>query len=194
MLKFICIVEGHGEVEAVPLLVRRIGERMIEPVHFQIIHPIRIPASKLYKEGELEKAVELAARKTMPDGVILIMLDCDDGCPAELGPSLLARAQRVRQDRKIAVVLAKKEFEAWFLASASSLRGIRGLADNIVSPPNPESIRDAKGWLSLKMGKNKSYSETTDQPALTSLFDIDAALSSDSFNKFYREIIRLLTP
>ena len=37
-----------------------------------------------------------------------------------------------------------------------------------------------------------SYSETYDQPALTALFDLEQARQADSFDKCYRDIVRLL--
>lgn len=185
-----CIVEGHGEVGAVPILIRRVCDALNITKYPNILHPMRVPATKLVKEGELERAVELGARKLGEGGAILILIDCDDGCPAIMGPDLLRRARAVRPDRKISVVLAKREYEAWFLASAESLRGKRGIAADIVAPPSPEAIRDAKGWLSGFMG----YSETTDQPALTAQFDLQAARSADSFDKFYREVSAILTP
>ena len=76
--------------------------------------------------GELERQVEFAGRSVAPDGAILILLDSDaDGaCPAEDGPALLSRARRARNDLAISVVLASKEFEAWFIAAARSLRGV----------------------------------------------------------------------
>lgn len=187
-----CIVEGHGEVAATPILLQRIGETLDPPVYPKIPHPIRIPATKLRKKNELERAVKLAALKSGNHGAILILLDCDDGCPAEEGPALLRRAKAARPDRKIAVVMAKKEYEAWFLAAAESLRGKRGLPDDLTPPPDPEAIRDAKGWLTKRMAKNASYSATTDQPALTSIFDLQEARNADSFDKCYREIVKIL--
>ena len=63
----------------------------------------------------------------------------------------------------------------------------------IFTPPNdPEAVRDAKGWLDRRMENNESYSETTDQPALAALFDIEQARRADSFDKCYRDIVRLL--
>ena len=38
----------------------------------------------------------------------------------------------------------------------------------------------------------QSYSESSDQPALTAIFDMNAARRADSFDKCYREIVRLL--
>lgn len=188
-----CIVEGHGEIEAVPILLRRIGQELNPPRFVSVPRPMRVPASKLQKEGELERTVDFAARKTGPDGAIFVLLDCDDGCPAELGPALLRRAQAARPNRKIAVVLAKREYESWFLAAARSLQGKRGLPEDLEPPPDPESIRGAKEWLSRQMGPQTRYSETTDQPALTALFDMQAARAADSFDKCYRELTALLT-
>ena len=57
------IVEGHGEVEAVPVRIQRIAAEM-DPPSFPRVDPVlRAPASQLRKEGELERKVEYAARK-----------------------------------------------------------------------------------------------------------------------------------
>ena len=128
-------------------------------------------------------------------GGILVLIDCDrdGGCPAREGPALTRRACRARADMEISVVLAKKEYEAWFLAAAESLRGRCGLPEDLVGDPNPEDIRGAKEWLSKHMSGNRRYSETTDQATLTGVFDLQAARRADSFDKCYREIVRLLT-
>lgn len=42
------------------------------------------------------------------------------------------------------------------------------------------------------MLEDRAYSETLDQPALTALFDIDQARSADSFDKFCRELQRII--
>ncbi|NLE37759.1 MAG: DUF4276 family protein, partial [Pirellulaceae bacterium] len=124
-----------------------------------------------------------------PRGV-LVLIDADDDCPAELGPELLARAGRIRPDIPLGVVIAKSEFESWILAGIEGLRGKRGIPDDVRPLDDPESIRDAKGRLSRLMG---TYKETVDQPALTSHFDLhQARRRSDSFDKLCREIHRLL--
>lgn len=192
MLRIASIVEGHGECEAVPILIRRIAHEL-DPTLAPIVHPvIRVPATKLVKQGEIERAIELAARKNAGQDGILVLVDCDDGRPCQEGPALLERAIKARGDVPISVVLAKREFEAWFLASAESLRGQRGLANDLVSPENPESIRGAKEWLQERMPSNRAYTESSDQPALTAAFDLKAARRADSFDKCYREIVRLV--
>ncbi len=118
--------------------------------------------------------MELAARRVSSDGGVLVLLDADDAdhCPARLGPELLARCVAQRSDVSISVVLAKREFETWFLAAASSLAGRRGLAPDLRAPDEPEEVRGAKEWLRRRMAVGATSSPTQDQPAPTTLFDL----------------------
>jgi hypothetical protein len=186
-----CIVEGHGEVEAVPLMIRRIAHAIDPGLAVKVVQSFRVPRSKLLKPGELERSVELAARRAA-GGAVLILLDCDDDCPAALGPELLARAKRSRPGLAVSVVLAKREFEAWFLAAAESLRGHRGLREDLESPADPEGIRGAKEWLTARMAGSRRYVETLDQSALAACFDLITARRAASFDKLYRDVFRLL--
>ena len=146
-MKLALIVEGHGEVRALPILVRRLlGHLGAEPMP-EILPPHRVPRGRLVKEAELQRAVELQARRVGVDGAILIVVDADDDCPAALGPRLVTWARAIRPDRRISTVVADREFETWFLASLSSLGGFRGLPIGISPPPRFEQLRDAKGWL-----------------------------------------------
>lgn len=193
-VRIAAIVEGHGECEAVPILIRRIAETIDPGFVPKVLPPLRVPASRLLKEGEMERSVNLAARKLQGKGGIVIIVDCDweDGCPAEDGPMLLKRSVAARGDMPIAVVLAKREFEAWFLAAADSLRGKFGLPGDLESPAYPESIRGAKEWLTEKMPPGRAYAETTDQPTFTAIFDMNSARRADSFDKCYRDIRSML--
>ena len=191
-VKIGCIVEGKGEVAAVPILIQRIAVSLDPGLLIFPPPPIRVSRNQVVKAGELERAVELVARKISGQGAIFILLDSDDDCPAQLGPELLCRARQVRSDLPIAVVLAKREFEAWFLAAAESLRGYKGLKNDLESPNNPEEIRGAKEWLSQRREGNRRYSPTADQPGLTNCLDLDQARQADSFDKCYRDIGRLL--
>ena len=187
-----CVVEGKGEVKAVPILIRRVAAIHFPELDLGIPPPIRFPRNKVSQIGELEHAVGIAIRSINKQGAILIILDSDDDCPAELAPTLLHRISPVFHNIPIAVVFAKHEFESWFLATGESLRGKRGLERDISPPDNPEAIRGAKEWLRRRMQKGKTYSETRDQAALAALFDIDQARKADSFDKCYRDIVRLL--
>ena len=190
-VRIACIVEGHGECASVPILIRRIAGRFDAGLAVQIPYPIRIPKSKLLKPGELEKAVALAAMRAEADGGILVVLDSDDDCPARLAPDLLARTRAARGDLPSAVVLPNREFESWFLAAAHSLRGHRGFPEDLEPPPQLEAVRGAKEWLNQRAGPG-AYSANVDQASLTDKFDLDSARRAPSFDKCYREAIRLL--
>ncbi len=192
MVRFAAIVEGHGECEAVPVLIRRVAATLDPGLAVSTGPVLRVPASRLGKPNELERAVELAARKNAGQGAILVLLDCDDGCPATQGPQLRKRARAARADLPLSVVLAKREYEAWFLAAAESLRGKHGLPRDLVGPAEPEEVRGAKQWLASRLPRDQGYAESTDQPALTALFDMNDARSAASFDKCYREIAGLL--
>ena len=192
MRKIATIVEGHGEVEAVPILLRRLAEHLSPDFNVDVLRPILIGRYKILKAGELERVVGLAARRAGTDGCILILLDAEDDCPAELGPELLRRARGEWTDYDIRVVLAKVEYEAWFLAAGDSIAGKRGIAETAAPPPEPESIRGAKEWLSAHMPSGQPYRPTLHQPALTAIFDLDSARKASSFDKLWRDVSSLL--
>lgn len=187
-MKIVPIVEGHGEVQAVPVLLRRLAAAA--GAHVEVSRPIRQPKGRLVKEPELRRAVALAAKQSGADDGILVLLDADTDCPAQFGPQLLAWARAERGDRRIAVVLANREFEAWFLAATDSLVVAGKLPAGTAPPRNPEAIADPKGWLSTAMGRR--YSETIDQPAFAACFDLAAARSCLSFAKLTRSVAALL--
>jgi len=172
-----CIVEGQGDIAAAPVLIKRLVT-LVNPGVYADVRPFRVPKSKLVSSGELEKAVELAARRLCSPGVILVLIDSDDDCPKELVPALLARAMQTAGGRwPVGVVLAHREFECWFIAAAES------------APSDPESIRGAKEWLRRNLLQRK-YSETVDQRELADKLDLIAARRAPSFDKLYREIER----
>jgi hypothetical protein len=191
LLNIAAIVEGDGEVGAVPVLLRRHAELLGLGGRVKI-HPIRQPASRLLRPGELERVVELAARKVGVTGGILVLIDCEDQCPARLGPELLGRIRRARDDLPVSMVLAHREFEAWFVGSAESIAGRRDLPPDLRSHPAPESVRGCKEWLSQQMPRGRSYDAFRDQPALAAVFDMDRAKQAcPSFDKCHREMIAL---
>ena len=188
----VSIVEGRGEVDAVPILLRRIAAAAALPADVDVRSPIRVDRRKIVKAAELERAVELAARKVGTGGRILILLDAEDDCPAELAPELLRRARAARGDRVIRVVLAKTEYEAWFLAAAESIAGRHGIDAAATAPADPEAVAGAKEWLTRRMPAGRPYRPTRHQAALTNTFDMDAARSVPSFDKLWRDVTALL--
>jgi hypothetical protein len=137
------IVEGHGEVQAAPALVRRIAHSLS---FYTLItcHVRRITKSQLLQPGELEKAVEALTRQIGRNHPLLVLLDADQDCPKELANRLRARCHAAHADVAISIVIANKEYEEWFLAAAKSLAGQRGLAKQLERPTDPESIQGTK--------------------------------------------------
>ncbi len=193
-MKLGVVVTGHGEVTAVPVLVRRIAERLgIYGV--EILKPFRLAEGKVYKDNEIDRALRFVASQVDSDGGVLVLLDADmegHDCPATEAPRILSRARQNAPGVRVEVVMAKREYEAWFLAGAESIAGKRTLPRDLQSPADPETIRDAKGWLGNRMARG--YSETVDQPALSALVDLDMAQSrSRSFDKLVRSVAALLS-
>jgi hypothetical protein len=185
------IVEGHGEVEAVPVLLERLLAGVLGTQAVGVARPFRVHRAAVVREGELERAIEQAVRSRPHAAGILLLLDADDDCPAELGPKLLTRCRRAT-GLPVAVVLATREYEAWFLGTKESLRGVRGITADAVSPANPEEIRGAKERLSGNMDRRR-YLPSDDQEALTRRMDLDAARGAcASFDKLVRDVQRLV--
>ncbi len=167
------VVEGDGEVAALPVLLRRlIGVANAYPLG--VNYPIKRPRTELVREDGVRKAVRLARLK--PDcAAIVIVFDSDDDCPKDIAPRVQGWGQSEAAPVPCYVVMPHREFEAWFLATVESLRGTRGIRQDATSHPDPESRRGAGEELRRRMTPNRSYSKTADQPALTAVFDLAAA-------------------
>lgn len=186
------IVEGQSEVESAGVLLRRILYAK-DTYDVEVARPFRVKRNKVVRRGELEKAIRQAELSRGGAAAILVVLDADDDCPADLGPALEARA-KAATELPVALVLAEIEFEAWLLGAKESLRGVRGIADDAVAPSNPQRIRDAKGELSDNMIDGRRYIAVDDQPALVQEMDIELASERcSSFARFVRSVNTLLT-
>lgn len=186
------IVEGHGEITAVPALIRRLRDET-GAYGFEVNQAIRRHRSDFVREESVRIAVRLALLQD-ECRAILILFDGDDDCPKELGPMVEAWAQDEAGLVPCAVVIAHREYEAWFIAAIESLRGRRGILEDAVSHPSPETPRDAKGQLEDRMEGGRSYFERADQVALTELFDMASAYRScRSFRRMARAFEVLVT-
>ncbi len=201
-MKIVPIVEGHGEERAVPVLVRR----WLQFRNFHRYFEVPDRAINAKGSGRLKGAFDpirhvgiehyvQAALGNRPDA-ILIVIDADDECGQgagnrRLGPELLTRAARVAARVPVAVVVANREYEAWFLASLQSIR-TAGLLPNENGKLDPvEDIRDCKGRVAALMGQR--YEETVHQLQLTHgmSFSKGPRSRSRSFAKLVRDLERL---
>lgn len=186
----VIIVEGHSEVESIPILFRRIHSEFEPKRYFSILQNniIRIPRSTLMREGEIERAVTAASIRLDREGNILVIIDADNDEPIALEQMLNLKAKAAVPHLNVEVVVAVREYESWIIYSISSVVGRRGFANEIVLPFNIENISGAKEWLSRHM-IGKTYSETQDCPAISAIMDLALCKNSVSFKRFF-DVVR----
>lgn len=176
-MKLVPIVEGHGDVDALPLLIRGYFPSL------KVLRPLRVSRNRfINSEDEQRRYLELARKSLGDSGTILVLLDADSDCPALLAAKL-TKSLTPTPGFDCRVVLAKCEFETWFLAGADCL----GLGE---PPRDLEEIRGAKEEVKRRLGR---YSETVDQAKLTSQLTKDCdprtlRKRSASFDKLWREL------
>ena len=180
------IVEGHGEAEAPNKnqqpAVTTLIQKLLNDLECYMLFPSGRPPWRMRSQGDFfaDQKLEnvIRAHKKYPDcAAILILFDLDDGCPKEKAPMLTKRFRDMEElPFSIIVVCAKREYEAWFLASLESIHPTH------TYPGNPESIRDAKGWLRRQFG----YRERRDQTHYTQELDLKLAYKrSRSFRRLH---------
>lgn len=204
--RIIAIVEGHGEQTAVPLLLRRWFEHRRFKNFETPELAVRVPASSLKSgyDAERKRGIEYYIERIAyerPSG-ILVLLDADDECIERkstgrqgLGPELQERAQRVAPHIPVRVVVADREYEAWFLAALPQVQRhlertsrLERSSKLLPVPPRIESIRDCKKHLSQALGFR--YEETTDQHDLTESLPFTRTMAQRS--RSYRRLLEAL--
>lgn len=192
--KIYTIVEGRGEANrpyrtdapAVTILINRllrhVGCRSLYCA--EKVPPFRLNYSDFFHEQKFENAIRIHTKYSDCAG-LLILLDMDDGCPREKAKNLVDRISGLGiLPFSVAIVCAKREYEAWFLASLESIHpGHPYFGD-------PEAKRDAKGWLRKEFG----YKPTQDQPSYTRRLNITLAQErSRSFRRMLSAVEELVT-
>jgi hypothetical protein len=200
--KLYVVVEGHGEVRAALNLITRLWRDLALPEIACADPPIRGIA--LHTKAGMLKACEIL-RSKRDCGRALILRDEDDGCPAERGPEAARWIGEAGLLFPVALVLAHREFEAWFLPCVHLMAGRRlidpnggsraGIREGSKFSGNPEQLRGVKEWLSGQFADGKSYKPTLDQLALTRLLSFDVLRSSQmpSFGTLERSLRFLAT-
>ena len=203
MLKIVPIVEGLGEVKAIPALCNKLLQEK-QRYDVQIDEPFDAKGCKnLIKRNGLEELVRRAWNRQGCDA-ILILVDADDACAETLAQSFTKRILALGTPRcTVVTVVAVMEYEAWFLASIAALAG-KTIRDGFTLPTsttyngNVEAKRDVKKWLTDQVpligGKKRvAYDEARDQLAMTRLIDPEIArANSRSFRRLCHALEQIL--
>lgn len=192
--KVYVIVEGHGEADppgagqepAAKVLIAR----LLEYLQFWEVFPARRRPWRLDSCGDFYPNTDrllnaLRAHQEFDDcAAVLVLFDLDDDCPAEVGPQVAERIRTIGElPFSVMVVCAKREYEAWFLASLPSIQPGR------LYPDDPEARRGAKEWLQRAFG----YREVRDQSRYTNVLDISLASErSRSFRRLCHAFVELI--
>lgn len=188
MPRIVPIVEGPGEVEAVPVLLKRLLTEMGRN-DIQIENPQNAHGCfNLTKFGGIEKFVENAWTKRNC-GAVLVLVDADKRCPLEMAQSFSQRISAIGVRFPVVIAVAKCEYEAWFLASLETIagkpwQGRAGLPPELGYTGNCEAITGVKGWLGRHLPPGHSYKPSQDQAVLTTMLDLELARkNSRSFRR-----------
>ena len=156
----VAIVEGHTERTSFERLLQRIWHELGRPERLQVLEGVRAPRSSLIHPNgvALCEAIENVAIQLCPhlrhnpgcQSLILIDIDAERDCPAQLGPRLVAAANAARADLTIACVLAKRMFENWIVAGASTLGGVLNLPDPLPARTDVEAMNGST-WLDTQL-------------------------------------------
>jgi hypothetical protein len=199
------IVEGDGEVTALPLLLRRLFQEVHQVYDVRIARPKNAHGcGNLTAPDQLERFVAYALREPECDGV-LVLIDndavqgliegnvLDEDCAPAFAHHLAARIQAMHPSKPVAIVVARWEYEAWFLASLETVGTVVGVPGGSQYEGNVESERSAKGWIGRRLPPGQKYSETRDQARMTAYLDLEsAAHRSRSFRRLKHALEQLV--
>lgn len=197
------IVEGQTEERCIEKLLQRIWSQLLNaPSRLQVLRPSRAKRDALLNpdhscladkiEEARVKLVDRLRRDSSAHGLLLLLLDSEKNCPAQIAPRLLERSRAIVSDIAITCVLAKRMLENWIVAGASSLSGVNDLPA-LLPPRDQFEDRSGANWLDTQLrGKNSSRKyKTADAEAFVAAMDLlECRANAPSFDKLCRELER----
>jgi len=205
MLTLVPIIEGDGEVSALPLLLRRLSQEVYQEYDLHIARPKNAHGcGNLTAPDQIERFVAYALSEPECDGV-LVLIDndavrglvdsnvLDDDCAPAFAHYLATRIQAIHPAKPVAIVVARWEYETWFLASLETVGAIVGVPEGMIYEGNVEAERSAKGWIGRRLPPGRKYSETRDQARMTAYLNLEsAAHRSRSFRRLRHALEQLI--
>jgi len=177
MKRLVLLVEGEGDVAAVPCLVGEMLSQLPESLQGQLFldnAPMKIGGIHQItgrRQGDLQRHLGNANKRSKL-GAVLLVLDGDTD-RVESKPFCVAENARIIAQRasvagagtifSFAAVFLRQEFESLLISVANQLPGLK---QDAVLPSEPEEApKDAKGWLHNNLADG--YNSTQQQVELT---------------------------
>lgn len=202
MPSIVPIVEGDGEVTALPELLRRLLYEEFLVYDWQILRPKNAHGcGNLTAPNGIERFVRYALIEPECDA-IFILIDRDavlglpeaerpaDDCVPAFAQILVERVARLNPSIPVVIVIACWEYETWFLASLETVIPSLGPYQGDV-----EALRSPKGWIERQLrSKHKQvYRETSDQVKMTYKLDLNLTEArSRSFRRLKNALAEIL--
>lgn len=181
MREILLVLEGYGDVQAAPVLVRRVlGE----------LHGIFPSTIETHRRGGLahlrandwahfRRFLLTAFTEHMP---VLWMVDNDNGiCARTLLQEMYRHAQSVGIQQRLAFCFWYREYETMFLYDPEGVSRKLSI-QNFSVPEEPDNLRASKEFISRAMPSGYAYKETINQSQLSAV--IDLALVRSRYKSF----------
>ena len=179
MSSMLIIVEGEGDIDAAPLLCRRILGELHGAYDWTFVTHRRGSVANLRANSctHFKRFLQAGYKEGMP---ILWMLDNDENdCARSLVSEFYEHVNSVGVQQPLAFCLWTREYETMFLYDPEYV-ATKLVIQELIIPDSPENRRGAKELLSKQMPHGQGYKERVNQPSLT------AGISLEKLKKNYR--------
>jgi hypothetical protein len=171
------LVEGDGDYQSVPLLVRMLTAAR---GYFDMMvgtRPIMVgDIQSIMQSDKFPRLFQYAIGRDDIDSV-LIVADCEDCCPVDAVKAVYLRTKAIveQANKPLGIALFYREYETMFLVNAQHIarrcQSVQIDPTRLDPGADLEGIRDAKRALKSII-VNGSYKETRDQARLTGAMDV----------------------
>lgn len=185
-MKIGLVVEGDGEVGALPILVRRHLHETREIYDLGVARPKNSKGrGNLDAPGGVERYSQYAALSEDVCGV-LVLCDADNEMVCEYGPEMQNRADSAVPNKPVMVTLAVSEFENWIVASSETVEG--------VAAPDVADFESISAEPIIRSWRHpRSYVKPLHQPGYAQKLDFDlVAGRCASFARLLRSLDELI--
>lgn len=188
MPSLLLVVEGHGEVEATPILVRRVLHERYGIYNWDCEVHRRGGIGHLSGNGwaNFDRYLLAAYKERLP---ILWLTDNDDGeCASKLVHAFYERARIVGIQQPMGFCFWRREYESMFLYDPPAVARRFGL-QSFAPRKNPDDLRGVKEYVTKHLSRGQCYKETLDQSAITAVMDLQKVLDGYKCFQHFEKVL-----